>query len=135
MAIVAVLLVGFVTADQVAKDTDCFPGLPEAAPGAAAPGDTVRITATAFPCDRRYHRGAFYGLEFRSGNTTEAVDLGMFPVARDGSFHAEVTVPEDARPGAGSFHVTGFDISEVFAEVCDDGSGGCDTYAAGIRVT
>jgi len=134
VAIAVVVLAGFLVVDRAAKGTDCFPGAPRARPGTAAPGDTVRITAAGFPCDRRYHRDAFYGLEFRAGNATETVDLGMHPVATDGSFDAEVTVPEDAPAGAGAFVVTGFDIRDVFAELCDLGSTGCAPYAAGITV-
>ena len=134
VVIAALVLAGLVVVDQTGKDTDCFPGLPRAVPESAAPGDTVRITASAFPCDRRYHRGALYGLRFRAIDTTEYVDLGSHPVATDGSFEAEVTVPDAAPAGTAHFLVTGFDISDVIADVCDDGSGGCDTYAAGITV-
>jgi hypothetical protein len=133
--LVAAAVVGSVTVSAATRDTDCFPGRLRAAPGVAAPGDTVRITASAFPCDRRYHRGALYGLRFRSGSSAEVTDLGSFPVATDGSFEAEVTVPEVATPGTGAFIVTGYDIRDVFADLCDDGSSGCAPYTAGIRVT
>ena len=78
--LVAAAVVGSVTVSAATRDTDCFPGRLRAAPGVAAPGDTVRITASAFPCDRRYHRGALYGLRFRSGSSAEVTDLGSFPV-------------------------------------------------------
>ena len=96
--LVTAALVGSVTVSAATRDTDCFPGRLRAAPGTAAPGDTVRITAAAFPCDRELHRGALYGLRFRSGSSAEVIDLGSFPVATDGSFEAKVTVPEIATP-------------------------------------
>jgi hypothetical protein len=135
VVLVGVLLLGYVTVSAATRDTDCFPGPPQAAPEAARPGEAVLLTATAFPCDRRYHRGALYGLQFRSADAADPVDLGLFPVATDGSFQAEVAVPEGTAAGPGTFLVTGFDIRDVFAEVCDDDSGGCAPYSAVVTVT
>ena len=133
VVLLVVLLAGTVTVRAATRDTQCLPGIPQAAPDSAAPGDGVVVTASAFPCDRRYHAGALYGLRFRHGGGDE-VDLGSFPVARDGTFRAEVSVPESATPGTGTFFVTGYDIRDVVADVCDDGGAGCTPYAARITV-
>ncbi len=134
MVVVAVLvLVGAVTIRAATRDTDCFPGQPRVSPAMAGPGDTVVVTAAAFPCDRGYHQGALYGLRFRSDGG-DAVDLGSFPVGTDGSFEAEVTVPDSTAPGRAQLVVTGYDIRDVFAQVCDDGDP-CAPYAATLTVT
>lgn len=132
----ALVVAGAIAARTVTRDTDCFPGAPRIAPASARPGDAIVVTAAAFPCDRRYHRGALYGLSVvpSGGGSAGVVDLGSFPVARDGSFRARVTLPDGLPPGSASIRVTGYDIDDVVAAVCDDG-GGCAPYEARLTVT
>jgi hypothetical protein len=116
----------------VTRDRSCFPGRPHAAPTDVRPGEDVVVTATGFTCARRFHAGAFYGLELVPQHGEDSFPLGDHGVERDGSFHARVTIPDDAPAGPATLRFTGFDVDELYDEVCSEQR--CGSYAAGVVV-
>ncbi len=138
VALAIVLLLTAVGAVRyVTRDRSCFPGRPHAAPAAVAAGDRVVVTASAFDCARTFHRGAFYGLELvpasGAADGSDQVDLGgSFPVARDGSFRARVRIPDTVPLGRAVIRFTGFDVDELYDEVCSEQK--CGTYGATVVV-
>ena len=138
VALAIVLLVTAAGAARyVMRDRACFPGPPQAAPASVAPGERVVITTAAFACARRFHRGAFVGLELvpatGAADGSDQVDFGgSFPVARDGTFRARVRIPETAPPGKAVIRFTGFDVDELYDEVCSERK--CGTYGATVVV-
>ena len=138
VALAIVLLLTAVGAVRyVTRDRSCFPGRPHAAPASVAAGDRVVVTAAAFDCARKFHRGAVYGLELvpaaGAADGSDQVDLGgSFPVNRDGSFRARVRIPDTVPPGRAVIRITGFDVDELYDEVCSERT--CGTYGATVVV-
>lgn len=138
VALAIVLLVTAVGAVRlVTRDRSCFPGKPHAAPASVAAGERVVVTATAFTCARRFHRGAVVGLELdpSSGSADggdQAVFGSTYPVRRDGSFRARVRIPATAPSGDAVIRFTGFDVDELYDEVCSEHD--CGTYGATLVV-
>ncbi len=136
IALVLVVVVAAAGAVRwVTRDRVCFPGQPHAAPASVTAGERVVVTAAGFTCARRFHRGAVYGLAYVPEDTADGsgqVDLGDFPVARDGSFRARVRVPATAAAGPATIRVTGFDVDELYDEVCSERD--CGTYGAALVI-
>ena len=59
-------------------------------------------------------------------------DGSSFPVDRDGTFRARIRIPETAPPGRAVIRVTGFDVDELYDEVCSERE--CGTYGATVVV-
>jgi len=138
VVLVVVLLVTVGGAARyVTRDRSCFRGSPHAAPASVAPGEQVVVTATAFTCARRFHRGAAFGLELDpaagAADGSDQVLFGStFPVARDGTFRARVRIPATTPPGRAVIRFTGFDVDELYDEVCSERR--CGTYGATVVV-
>jgi hypothetical protein len=138
VALAIVLLVTAAGAVRyVTRDRSCFPGRPHAAPASVKAGERVVVRATAFDCARRFHRGAVYGLELvpaaGAGDGSDQVDLGSsFPVDRDGTFRARLRIPGTAPPGRAVIRFTGFDVDELYDEVCNERE--CGTYGATVVI-
>lgn len=121
----------------VTRDRSCFPGQPHAAPAAVAAGEQVVVTASAFTCARRFHAGAFFGLELDpsagAADGSDQVVFGTtFPVERDGTFRARVRIPGTAPAGPAVIRFTGFDVDELYDEVCSERR--CGTYGATLVI-
>jgi hypothetical protein len=121
----------------VTRDRACFPGRPHAIPESVAAGEQVVVTASAFTCARRFHHGAFFGLELDpsagAADGSDQVVLGStFPVDRDGTFRARVRIPDSAAPGRAVIRFTGFDVDELYDEVCSEHR--CGTYGADLVI-
>jgi hypothetical protein len=138
VALVLVLLVAAAGAVRyVTRDRSCFPGRPRAVPATVAAGERVVVTATGFTCARRFHRGAVYGLELvpaaGGADGSDQADFGgSFPVDRDGTFRARVRIPGTTPPGRAVIRFTGFDVDELYDEVCTEDE--CGTYGATVVV-
>lgn len=133
VVLVLVLLVAFAGAARyVTRDRSCFPGRPHATPTDARPGQAVVVTATRFGCARRFHQGAFYGIELVPQGGADAFPLGNHGVERDGSFRAHLTIPDGAPSGPATLRFTGFDVDELYDEVCSEQQ--CGTYGAALVV-
>ena len=120
----------------VTRDRSCFPGQPQATPASVAAGERVVVTSTGFICARRFHRGALYGLEIvpasGAADGADQVDLGDFPVARDGKFPGTDPGALDRRRRPVTIRVTGFDVDELYDEVCSEQD--CGTFGASVVV-
>lgn len=138
IALALVLLVTAAGAVRlVTRDRACFPGTPHAAPSSVAPGEQVVVTTTAFTCARRFHRGAGYGLELdpaagAADGSDQVVFGSSFPVDRDGTFRARVRIPDTAPAGRAVIRFTGFDVDELYDEVCSERR--CGTYGATVVI-
>ena len=138
VALAIVLLVTVAGAARyVTRDRSCFPGRPHASPASVAAGERVVVTATAFTCARTFHQGAFFGLELvpaaGAADGSDQVDFGgSFPVDRDGTFRAGVRIPDTAPAGRAVIRFTGFDVDELYDEVCSERE--CGTYGATLVI-
>lgn len=138
VALAVLLLIAFSGAVRVVtRDRSCFPGRPHASPASATAGEQVVVTATGFPCARRFHRGAVVGLDLDpaggAADGSDEVTFGSaFPVQRDGSFRARVRIPATAPAGRAVIRFTGFDVDELYDEVCSEQD--CGTYGATLVI-
>jgi hypothetical protein len=138
VALALVLVVAALGAVRlVTRDRACFPGRPQVAPAAVAAGEQVVVTASAFTCARRFHPGAFFGLELdpsagEADGSDQVLFGSTFPVDRDGTFRARVRIPGTAPAGPAVIRLTGFDVDELYDEVCSEQR--CGTYGATLVI-
>ena len=103
----------------------CLPEPLSVDPAQVVVGGSVTVSSPAFSCGTRYPEGKHYALSLSPGGGTGPVELGSYPVERDGSFRATVTVPASAPPGEADLAVSG----SPFDQPCDDGESSCAVYS------
>lgn len=93
-----------------------------------SPGESLTVESAAAGCELGYLNGATYSIVLisASGERSAAVEV---PVERDGSFSAEILVPETFPTGEASALVSGSSYDE-----CGDDPGSCAVYSVDVVI-
>jgi hypothetical protein len=108
---------------------DCLPAQPSVTPAAAVPGQVVKVSSTGFPCKRRLAAHTTYRIVLLP-QKIGPVDLGPFPVNRDGSFAVPVRIPTGFPPGRVLIGISG----SPFDRLRCDGTASCIGYGTDMAV-
>ncbi len=99
-------------------------------PPQVAAGSSVAVSSAPFKCGGTYPAGKKYQLTLGLVGRQQPVDLGSYPVNKDGSFAATVPIPADASPGEAAIIVHG----SSFDQCNDSDQGSCAGYVVGLTI-
>lgn len=108
----------------------CLPSPLRLSPVRVAAGAVAELSAGPFSCPASYPPEKRYQVLLSSEGRNAPVALGSYPVARDGSFVAELHVPRAVAAGLASVIVRG----SAFDRPCQDTSGSCAGYGTALTV-
>ncbi|WP_394194950.1 hypothetical protein [Microbacterium foliorum] len=126
-ASIAILIATGLTACAPATER-CLPASLGASSTQVSPGESLTVESAAAGCELGYLNGATYSIVLisASGERSAAVEV---PVERDGSFSAEILVPETFPTGEASALVSGSSYDE-----CGDDPGSCAVYSVDVVI-
>lgn len=113
-----------------ARSTLCLPEPRHVNPPQVAAGWSLAVASAPFKCGGAYPTGKKYHLTLGLVGRQLPMDLGSYPVNRDGSFAATVPIPANASPGEAAIVVHGSPFDQ-----CDaSGQGSCAGYGASFTI-
>lgn len=110
----------------------CPPSSLHIDPARVKAGSAVTVSSPPFACQGSYPAGHRYTLVLGQVGRAAPLDLGAFPVSRDGAFRAVVQIPRRASPGQSYVDVSGSPFDH-----CAGTNGvavSCAGYDASVRV-
>lgn len=131
-AVGCVLVVGACGGRSSLTRAECLPSPLDLRPARVEAGGTVTVSSGPFACRGSYPAGHHYLLVLGQVGRAAALDLGRFPVSRDGAFRAVVDIPRRASPGQSGVIARGSQFDR-----CEDTNGvaaSCAGYGAPVRV-
>lgn len=123
--------------DSVPHQPTCLPAPLHLSSYQPRAGSQVTVSSAALPCGGSYQSGKTYRIILGLAGRSAPVDLGTFPVERNGAFHAVVRIPRTAPTGEAYFIIKGSAFDE-----CQDASSGpapghgnsCAAYSVAFRL-
>jgi hypothetical protein len=127
-AFLAPLLLLPACASPIPGTSLCLPPPLQVSPSNVVAGSPITVSSGSFQCDGSYPSGKTYQLVFGDQGHV-LTNLGNYPVNRDGSFKARVSVPVAASVGEAYIVVSGSSFDR-----CNDGGGSCASYVVGLNI-
>ena len=91
---------------------------------------SASVSSAGFKCGGSYPSGKTYRLELGLIGRQPPMELGSYPVNKDGSFEAVVSIPANASPGDAGILVFG----SPYDQCNDTGHGSCAGYGVSLTI-